>query len=408
MQEIHDRLSGKLRRRTERLKEASLYVAQNDFEDAYSAISNENNDLRLEIDRLEHSYESLRHQNFELAHERDELASENETLAVKLSAHEERMKATGSFQSQLMSVTTQLREKSQDLMQLEQRHEDLQRRFSEANRLIEDLQTRSSKSSSRLDAMTAENRELKEQNRVLKSQADRSGNLQEEIESLRQQVRKTPARDQADVTRIAEMSRELEQLRVDLQEHEATRIERDTLLQDVKLLQEKVNQLKALDERNVQLSLKIEDVTNTIAGFKLKEKRYKEQISSLLQDREQLEILRKELQRIEEELHEREKIEQKLKTRISHYRTKSQELNLQVESYEEELHELRNKLFTLQTDIVTLPAPVSRVAPSHAKPSSRSKLELARKKNQIADNEITELKHRVARYQAALDAKLSA
>jgi chromosome segregation ATPase len=406
--QTHDlqRLGAKLRRRTERLREIP---ARSNFEEA---LVDENNALKSLVHKLEKKQKSMSVHNYELDRERQELASENEQLMIKLSAHEQRAKVAGSVEAQLMVATAQVKEKSQDLVLMEQRFEDLQRKFGESNRLIEDLQARVSKGSSRLEAMKTENEDLKEQNRVLKAQADRCDALQSEVEALHKQVRSAPLRDPADVTRISELTRELEELGTVRQEHDATRIERDTLLQDVKLLQEKVTRLKAVEDRNQQLTLKIEDLKGTLAAVQISKNRSKEQIASLLHDREELEIVRRQLLQIEQEAQRKEETERKLRTKISNYRAKHREQSRQLETYEEELHELRNRLFTLQTDIVTVPRPVTnrsgRVARAPRKQSAREKLELQRKHNHMAENEIAELKHKVARYQAALDAKLFA
>jgi chromosome segregation ATPase len=330
------------------------------------------------------------------------MASQNEDMTIKLSAFE-RGSRSDPLHSELVETRRELTNKTHSLAQLEERNRDLVRRFEESSLLIEELEARLSKGTTRADALATENRDLREETYLLKSQAAKSDRLQSEIDDLRRQVSAHEDKALCDATRISEMNCELERMKADLTEFTAMRIQRNTLGSEVKMLQEKVKKLAGSDDQNVQLSLRIEDLTTRLAALSMQEKRQSDYVASLLRDRRELEVVRNELLRVEEEVHTREDTELKLKSQIAHYRAKSQQLNHQVQVYEEELQDLRNKVFSLHTEIVAAPGGHSLKEGRREKSDLKKKIKEERKRTRIAENEIAELQRRVARYQGVFD-----
>lgn len=345
----------------------------------------------------------VRGHNLKLNGELDELASQNETMTIKILGFERALR-TGSIQSELVETRSELTNRSHDLAQLEERNRDLERKLVQSNRLIEELEVRTSKTSTRIEALTAENRDLKEETYLLKSQAAKSDRLQSEIEDLRRQIQTTEDKAQADTNRISELNRELERMKSDLAECTGLRGQRDALQDEMRLLQEKVKTLISSDDQNVQLSLRVEDLTARLTALSMQEKRQSDYITSLLRDRKELEVVRNELLRVEEDVHAREDTEMKLKSQIAHYRAKSHQLNHQVQVYEEELQDLRNQVFSLHSEILTTPGTPSRDG-HRDKVVLKRKIKEERKRTRIAENEIAELQRRVARYQEVFDGR---
>jgi chromosome segregation ATPase len=398
---LAEHLSKKLRPRTDRLRQLSACVGEPDF--AGPQVLAEMGELRQQITKLTRENEMVRGHNLKLNGELDELASQNETMTIKILGFERALR-TGSIQSELVETRSELTNRSHDLAQLEERNRDLERKLVQSHRLIEELEVRTSKTSTRIEALTAENRDLKEETYLLKSQAAKSDRLQSEIEDLRRQIQTTEDKAQADTNRISELNRELERMKSDLAECTGLRGQRDALQDEMRLLQEKVKTLISSDDQNVQLSLRVEDLTARLTALSMQEKRHSDYITSLLRDRKELEVVRNELLRVEEDVHAREDTEMKLKSQIAHYRAKSHQLNHQVQVYEEELQDLRNQVFSLHSEILTTPGTPSRDG-HRDKVVLKRKIKEERKRTRIAENEIAELQRRVARYQEVFDGR---
>jgi chromosome segregation ATPase len=388
-----DRLEAKLHRRTSLVKELSASIEQNSCEEIRFPAENE--ELRRQIGTLNRTNVALRDQNFELSRENEALASQKDALTIKIARLERKFETTPP---------------PHNFVQLEAAHNDLQRRFAQSNRLVEDFQMRISTNSSQIDALSNENRDLKEQNHTLKAQIAKTERLEAETDSLHRELRETQDRAENSAAIIAELTRELREAKANAEDITATRIERDTLRRDVALLQERLKALNVNEAHGVQMALKVEDLTSRLSALAMRDKRQKEYIASLLHERGQLEVVRNELLKIEEEVRGREETEIKLKSQIAHYQAKVRQLSIQVQAYEEELIELRNKAFALQAEIIAAPVPVE--APVVKKGGHREtekrlalkmKLETERKRNRTAENEIAELRRRVARYQTVFD-----
>jgi chromosome segregation ATPase len=300
------------------------------------------------------------------------------------------LRESNLLNSKLAASTSDAAHKDHEIEVLALKLEDAHLKYLESARVIEDLRDRLSRQNLRPE-------ESRQQQQIVKTES-----LQEELEQMRQRVQIPALRNESDVIRLAELSRELERLKIDLQEFNATRIERDTLLQDVRILQDKVAALSSIESQNVDLRLRIEAMTTELNARNMRESRQSEQIARLLHDREQLEVVRNELLKIEEELNRRGGLERKLQCRVNFYRVQASEQRAQLDSYEGQVRSFRETIARLEKENAGLKR---QVDDKHATGGTRIERQLnrERKKSVQTNAENIQLRRKLAKYRAVLD-----
>jgi chromosome segregation ATPase len=373
LQRITDELKVKLQRKAKKLRSVSQYLEQNDFETVVASLSEENCGLRQQLQERQ-----------QRRSEPPQLAFENHFLKLKISTLEESLREANLLNSKLAASAPHTTHNNREVEALAQKLEGAQRRYSESAQIIEELRDRLAR---------------REDNRS--QQIAQMELLQEEVERVRQRSHIPAGQNEVDVIRLAELSREVERLKTDLQEFNTTRIERDTLLQDVKILQDRVAALNAIESQNVELCLKIEAMATENRARNIREARQSEQIARLLRDREQLEIVRNELLRIEEELNQRGGLEKKLQCRVNFYRVQAHEQRAQLGNCETQLKSFQERIIGLEKENARLKRQVDErqaTARQRVPALNRERKRIARAK---AEN--LELRRKLAKYRAVLD-----
>lgn len=209
--------------------------------------------------------------------------------------------------------------------------------------------------------------------------------------------------DDDDDLYVNSLRNEIKEMKGKILEANATRIERDTLLQDVRILEEKVKKLRSTESENVELKLRVDALLDELNSAKQRESRLNENIKCLMQDRKQLEIVRNKLLKIEDEIDDRHVKEQQLEYQINFFKSQSREQKMQIDHYEEEIHQLQAELFKYKENFAHHTATEKRKERHKSKVDAQTKLIMQeldneRKKNIKAQSKIKNLEHTVNRY----------
>ena len=427
--EKNEFLASKLNRKRNNLRVVAEYLDENDFE----GVADENEALREKLNQMIEEQAALVNENTKLRNDNEMLQDQVESLG-------QTARDTASLQAQLATVTKQLRNKDEELQELERLLEDSRARQDGCVQVMEELQTKcaqlatvqqqNAQMKQRIQEFTVENRQLYEQIgasdesktrlRELETATEKMKReiqqLQMENQSLRIKVQEKqwtmkgdsgePRRSEADVIRISELTKEVESLKDDLQDYNATRIERDQLLHDVQILEAKVLHMKEIDAKNVELSLRVETLTGQIEEAEIRERRQSENITRLVSDRKELEKVRNKLLQIEDEVNERETREQHLLSKINYYKAQISENRKQLNDFEEQFHMLRSELFKARQEKSAVEREL-RMSEHKFKKADRQRESLRKRldahKSKSADAKVHRTQHREERYETTFE-----
>ena len=424
----NESLASKLNRKRKNLRAVAEYLDENDFE----GVADENAALREKLNRVIEEQAALVQEN-------TKLRNDNEMLQEQVDSLGQTARDTASLQAQLATMTKQLRNKDEELEELEKLLEDSRARQDGCVQVMEELQTKcaqlatvqqqNAQMKQRIQEFTVENRQLYEQigssgeskarlrelETVTEKMKREIQQLEMENQSLRIKVQEKqwtvsgePRRNEADVMRISELTKEVESLKDDLQDYNATRIERDQLLHDVKILEAKVLHMKEIDAKNVELSLRVETLTGQVEEAEIRERRQTENITRLVSDRKELEKVRNKLLQIEDEVNERETREQHLLSKINYYKAQISENRKQLNDFEEQFHTLRSELFKARQEKSAVERELRMSEHKFKKAdrqreSLRKRLDAHKHKNISADTKVHRTQHREERYETTFE-----
>ena len=441
MEAINQAIVQKFKSKSSQVKKLTQIFRENDFEGVIGDLTTKNHILSKQLKSEKESNENNMNELKTLREQNQKFQNKIERLKKKIDVHENNEKDMGKMSSKLSNLTKQLTDKTDEYKELLQKHttslktiEELQAKLSE----FQVIQQQNQQLKMKVDSFTIENKKLYEQiinsdnvereNEKLKSDlanlniklnqmnrlTDENNSLKMRVADLEFQSQQRAAQAKIEINAqsndeyVKALRKEIKELKDQLQEANATRIERDTLLQDVRILEEKVNRLRSIESENVELKLQMETLSNEISTSKQRESRQEENIKTLMKDRQQLEIVRNKLLRIEDEVNERHIKEQHLEYQIKFLKTQVREQKLQIDSYEEEIHSLQTELFKYKETNAQYTAAEKRKSrhKSHTDKTTKNileQLEAEKKKNLKAKSKIKNLEHTVRRYKVEFE-----
>lgn len=395
--------------------------------------------LKNKISLMENTNKDFNQASTNLTNVSHQLAQKNQEYNELLQNHSVALKKIDDFQSQLA-----------ELQILQQQNQQMKMRIDSFS--IENKKLYNKISSN--DTLERENERLKSENYALTSQLKQIEKLNEENQTLKSRITELELQNQKlkiandkfevminnrnknkkkilaelnknnenntfdnyintnnddindsddDDAYVNSLRKEIKEMKEKILEANATRIERDTLLQDVRILEEKVKKLRSTESENVELKLRVDALLDELNSSKQRESRLNENIKCLMQDRQQLEIVRNKLLKIEDEIDDRHVKEQQLEYQINFFKSQSREQKMQIDHYEEEIHQLQAELFKYKENFAQHTASEKRKERHKSRRDAHTKLIMEqldneRKKNIKAQSKIKNLEHTVNRY----------
>lgn len=334
-------------------------------------------------------FQIIQQQNQQMKMRIDSISIENKKLYSKINTNDTLERENERLKSENYALTTQLKQ----IEKLTTENQSLKSRITElelqsqklkiANDKFEIMINNKNKNKKRILAELNKNNE----NNAFENYLDKNDDNE----------------DSDDDAYVKTLRNEIKEMKEKILEANATRIERDTLLQDVRILEEKVKKLRSAESENVELKLRVDALLDELNTAQQRESRLNENIKCLMQDRQQLEVVRNKLLKIEDEIDDRHIKEQQLEYQINFFKSQSREQKMQIDHYEEEIHQLQAELFKYKENMVQHKATEKRKERHKSRLDAHTKLIMKqlddeRKKNIKAQSKIKNLEHTVNRY----------
>lgn len=342
------KIIAKKKKKIHRLKEqinsfANIENNANETLTMIQSLQNENISLKTTVQTLKSEITSIETQKkFVL----DQLESANKQIQT-------------IYQSQ-ESTNNQMRNDSQEFIQLKINVQSLQQQ-NDTNKITIEQQKRQieflTEENQKITVLQQENEKQKRQIKLLRDYEQKINQLTTDNKNIRSKLltyeqttldhlTSKPVINAQHEVEVKTLQTELNEARGQLHNYHALRVERDTLLQDVTLLEEKITRLKNSEKQNTELKLRVDYLTSQLTESQQREERLNANVQCLIKDRNQLEVMRNKLLRIEDQVIEHENKEMQLQSQINFYKAQSKEQKKQIDNLEDELHLLQTQFRT--------------------------------------------------------------
>lgn len=455
LESVYQKVVQKYKTKSSQLKQLTQIFNDGNFDEIIADLNSQVDELKIQLRNEQESRISCQSENSTLKQQNKIQSDRIERLKNKINILNSNTNDLNQKSMKLSTISQKLAIKNEEYNQLLQNHtislqkiDDLQKQLSE----FQILQQQNQQMKIRIDSLSLENTKLYGQTNISELLQTENEKLKAEQLSFNSQIERLTTENNSLKSRITELEiqnqnlkivndkytsscqnrflskqttnstneeatddayinslrKEIKEMKEKLLEANSTRIERDTLLQDVRILEDKVKKLRLIESENVELKLRIDALLDEINTNQQRENRLNENVQCLMQDRKQLEIVRNKLLKIEDEIDDRSVKEQQLEYQVNFYKSQSREQKLQIDNYEEEIHQLQNELFKYKEFLSSHKAQEKRKDKHKTRIDTQTKLIMKqlddeRKKNIKAKSKIKNLEHTVNRYKVEID-----